>query len=69
MSHDGHDTQTDSGGRHGPGDVRFFDRVAGLYDLVVPSASPADLRAGLRFADRPVERVVDAAGGTGRAAR
>lgn len=60
---------TDTDGRHGPGDVHFFDRIAGLYDLAMPPARPADLRAGLRFADRPVERVVDAAGGTGRAAR
>lgn len=59
----------DAGARHGPGDVRFFDRIAGLYDLAMPPARPADLRAGLRFADRPVERVLDAAGGTGRAAR
>ncbi|MFB6243712.1 MAG: class I SAM-dependent methyltransferase, partial [Halobaculum sp.] len=58
-----------SAGRHGPGDVRFFDRVARLYDHLMPPARPADLRAGLRFADRPVERVLDAAGGTGRAAR
>ena len=58
-----------SGARHGPGDVRFFDRIAGLYDLAMPPARPADLRAGLRFANRPVEHVLDAAGGTGRAAR
>jgi demethylmenaquinone methyltransferase/2-methoxy-6-polyprenyl-1,4-benzoquinol methylase len=65
-------TDTDEhgpGARHGTGDVRFFDRIAGLYDLAMPPARPADLRAGLRFADRPVERVLDAAGGTGRAAR
>jgi demethylmenaquinone methyltransferase/2-methoxy-6-polyprenyl-1,4-benzoquinol methylase len=65
-------TDTDErnpGARHGPGDVRFFDRIAGLYDLAMPPARPTDLRAGLRFADRPVERVLDAAGGTGRAAR
>jgi len=61
--------ERDLGARHGPGDVRFFDRIAGLYDLAMPPARPADLRAGLGFADRPIERVVDAAGGTGRAAR
>ena len=49
--------------------MRFFDRIAGLYDLAMPPARPADLRAGLAFADRPIRRVVDAAGGTGRAAR
>ena len=54
---------------HGPGDVRFFDRIAGLYDLAMPSADAESLRAGLAFAHRPVERVLDVAGGTGRAAR
>jgi demethylmenaquinone methyltransferase/2-methoxy-6-polyprenyl-1,4-benzoquinol methylase len=54
---------------HGPGDVRFFDRVAGLYDLAMPSADAESLRAGLAFARRPVELVLDVAGGTGRAAR
>ena len=66
---EGYDSRSDAGGRHEPGDVRFFDRLAGLYDLAMPPARPADLHAGLRFADRPVERVLDAAGGTGRAAR
>ncbi|UIO98740.1 methyltransferase domain-containing protein [Halobaculum sp. CBA1158] len=53
----------------GHGDVGFFDRIAPLYDAVMPPASPADLRAGLAFAHRPVERVVDLGGGTGRVAR
>lgn len=52
----------------GPGDVGFFDRVAGVYDRLMPSASAAELRAGLAAADRPVERVLDVGGGTGRAA-
>lgn len=56
-------------GRHGPGDVRFFDRIAPLYDVAMPPVRPADLRAGFRLADRPIRRVLDAAGGTGRAAR
>ncbi|MEZ3114408.1 class I SAM-dependent methyltransferase [Halobaculum sp. MBLA0147] len=56
-------------GRHGPGDVRFFDRIAPLYDVAMPPVRPADLRAGFRLADRSIRRVLDAAGGTGRAAR
>jgi ubiquinone/menaquinone biosynthesis C-methylase UbiE len=54
---------------HGPGDVDFFDRVARLYDRLAPATDPEPLWAGLARADRPVERVVDLAGGTGRAAR
>jgi ubiquinone/menaquinone biosynthesis C-methylase UbiE len=54
---------------HGPGDVRFFERVAGLYDRLAPTTDPEPIRAGLARAGRPVERVVDLAGGTGRAAR
>lgn len=54
---------------HGPGDVRFFDRVATLYDRLAPATEPEPIRAGLARADRPVGRVVDLAGGTGRAAR
>lgn len=54
---------------HGRGDVRFFDRLARLYDILMPAARPADLAAGLALAERDVERVVDVAGGTGRAAR
>ncbi len=53
--------------RFGPGDVRFFDRIAGLYDLVMPSARIGPLRDGFAFADRRIDRVVDVAGGTGRA--
>jgi demethylmenaquinone methyltransferase/2-methoxy-6-polyprenyl-1,4-benzoquinol methylase len=54
---------------HGSGDVRFFDRVARLYDRLAPATNAAPIRAGLALADRPVERVLDLAGGTGRAAR
>jgi len=54
---------------HGPGDVRFFDRVARLYDRLAPATDPEPIWAGLARADRPVSRVVDLAGGTGRAAR
>ncbi|MFC4359062.1 class I SAM-dependent methyltransferase [Halobium salinum] len=51
----------------GPGDVRFFDRLARLYGLGMPAADRGRLAAGLARANRPVERVVDLAGGTGRA--
>jgi demethylmenaquinone methyltransferase/2-methoxy-6-polyprenyl-1,4-benzoquinol methylase len=54
---------------HGTGDVRFFDRIAGLYDLAMASADRAPLDAGLDRADRPIEVVLDLGGGTGRAAR
>ncbi|MGQ4555661.1 methyltransferase domain-containing protein [Halobellus sp. GM3] len=51
----------------GPGDVRFFDRIARLYDLAMPPAKTGALRDGFAFADRPIDRVLDLAGGTGRA--
>jgi demethylmenaquinone methyltransferase/2-methoxy-6-polyprenyl-1,4-benzoquinol methylase len=54
---------------YGPGDVRFFDRLARLYDLAMPRARRGPLTAGLALADRPVERLVDLGGGTGRATR
>ena len=50
-------------------DVPYFDRFASLYDLVMPAAKPTDLAPGLAAAERPVERVLDVGGGTGRAAR
>lgn len=52
----------------GPGDVRFFDRIAPVFDRLTPAVDPARLAAGLDRASRPVERVVDLAGGSGRAA-
>jgi demethylmenaquinone methyltransferase/2-methoxy-6-polyprenyl-1,4-benzoquinol methylase len=54
---------------HGPGDVRFFNRVAPLYDRLMPSASADALSEGLALSRRPVDTVLDVAGGTGRAAR
>ncbi|MDR5671774.1 SAM-dependent methyltransferase [Halalkaliarchaeum sp. AArc-CO] len=51
----------------GPGDVRFFDLVSHVYDAVMPPASVEDLSAGLAMADRPIDRVLDVGGGTGRA--
>lgn len=53
---------------HGPGDVRLFDRFARLYDLVMPPVDAEALAAGLERADRPIECLLDVAGGTGRAA-
>lgn len=52
-----------------PGDRWFFERVARVYDLVMPRADAAAIREGLALADGPVERVLDIGGGTGRAAR
>ncbi|CQH56128.1 probable S-adenosylmethionine-dependent methyltransferase [Halobacterium hubeiense] len=50
-------------------DVRYFERFAPVYDLAMPAADRGDLAAGLAAAERPVERVLDVGGGTGRAAR
>ncbi|SEL60042.1 class I SAM-dependent methyltransferase [Haloferax larsenii] len=52
---------------HGPGDTRFFDWFAPLYDLVMPAADAEPLDFALDSASRPVERVVDIGGGSGRA--
>jgi len=53
---------------YGTGDVRFFDRIAPLYDLVMPSASGRALAAGFDLAERPIDRLLDVGGGSGRAA-
>jgi len=53
---------------HGLGDVRFFDRLAPLYDLAMPPADGEALAAGLDHATRPIERLIDVGGGSGRAA-
>ena len=53
---------------HGLGDVRFFDRIAPLYDLVMPPASGEALAAGFDRAERPIDRLLDIGGGSGRAA-
>ena len=52
---------------HGLGDVRFFDRLAPLYDLVMPAADASPLEAGLARAERPVDHLLDLGGGSGRA--
>jgi demethylmenaquinone methyltransferase/2-methoxy-6-polyprenyl-1,4-benzoquinol methylase len=51
------------------GDLWFFDRIAPVYDSVVPSASGDTLATALEYADRSIERIVDVGGGTGRAIR
>jgi demethylmenaquinone methyltransferase/2-methoxy-6-polyprenyl-1,4-benzoquinol methylase len=53
---------------HGPGDVRFFHRIAPLFDLVMPAPDNGSLTDGFALAARPVERVLDLGGGTGRVA-
>ncbi|ELZ27432.1 methyl transferase-like protein [Halosimplex carlsbadense 2-9-1] len=51
------------------GDVGVFHRFARLYDRAMYAADPTTLTAGLDLAERPVERVLDVGGGTGRASR
>ncbi len=51
------------------GDVDHFDRIARFYDYFSPDSDYDVLREGLDQAERPVERVADVAGGTGRAVR
>ncbi|MFB6133450.1 MAG: class I SAM-dependent methyltransferase [Halanaeroarchaeum sp.] len=50
-------------------DVPFFDRVAPLYDLVLPATDAAPIQEGFSHAERQIRTVVDLGGGTGRAAR
>jgi demethylmenaquinone methyltransferase/2-methoxy-6-polyprenyl-1,4-benzoquinol methylase len=50
-------------------DVSLFDRFARAYDAAMIPADGDRLAAGLAYAHRPVERVVDVGGGTGRGAR
>lgn len=54
---------------HGPGDIRFFTRFARLYEAAMPPARAGPLRNAVGTASRPVERVLDVAGGPGRAVR
>jgi demethylmenaquinone methyltransferase/2-methoxy-6-polyprenyl-1,4-benzoquinol methylase len=51
------------------GDVRQFEWVAPVYDHFTPDIDTSTLQDGLELADRPIERVLDVGGGTGRAAR
>lgn len=51
------------------GDVAVFDRFARYYDFVMPGAKATQLGRALDLADRPIDRLVDLGGGTGRAAQ
>jgi ubiquinone/menaquinone biosynthesis C-methylase UbiE len=51
------------------GDVRQFEWIAPLYDSLTPGPDKTGLEEGLALAERPVDRVLDVGGGTGRAAR
>lgn len=53
---------------YGSGDRGFFDLVAPLYDLAMPGARVEPLMSGVDQAARPIERIIDLGGGTGRAA-
>jgi demethylmenaquinone methyltransferase/2-methoxy-6-polyprenyl-1,4-benzoquinol methylase len=53
---------------YGTGDVGFFDRIAPLYDLAMPPADKDALAAGFDQATRPIDRLLDIGGGSGRAA-
>ena len=52
---------------HGLGDVRFFDRLAPFYDLVMPAADRELLTEGLAHAEGRVDHLLDLGGGSGRA--
>lgn len=51
------------------GDVRYFEWFSPLYDLFMPAADSTQFEQGFELADRPIERVLDVGGGTGRAVR
>jgi len=51
------------------GDVALFDRAAPVYDTLLPSADADVLASALGRATRPITRVLDVGGGTGRAVR
>lgn len=48
-------------------DVWFFERVAPIYDMVMPPANAAELQPGLDQVSGTISRVLDVGGGTGRA--
>jgi demethylmenaquinone methyltransferase/2-methoxy-6-polyprenyl-1,4-benzoquinol methylase len=50
-------------------DIALFERFAPVYDYLLPAADGASLQRGLDRATRPVERVLDVGGGTGRGVR
>jgi len=69
MARDGDRRAAGTGDSRRGRDVSLFDRFARLYELAMPSARGERLRDGLAVAERPLERVLDVGGGTGRAAR
>ena len=50
-------------------DVPVFDRVAPIYDVLLPGTDREPLDDGLSYAERDLSTLVDLGGGTGRAAR
>ncbi|AKH97573.1 class I SAM-dependent methyltransferase [Halanaeroarchaeum sulfurireducens] len=50
-------------------DVPVFDRVAPIYDALLPGTAREPLDDGLSYAERDLSTLVDLGGGTGRAAR
>lgn len=48
-------------------DTWVFDRLAAVYDTLMPSADPAPIEAGLDEATGPLETVLEVGGGSGRA--
>jgi ubiquinone/menaquinone biosynthesis C-methylase UbiE len=51
------------------GDVWQFEWVAPLYDRFIPPVDPSTFDRAFELAGRPIERVLDVGGGTGRGAR
>lgn len=51
------------------GDIALFDRAAPVYDYLLFSADADVLVSALDRADRPITRVLDVGGGTGRGVR
>lgn len=45
----------------------MFDRLAAVYDMLMPSADPAPIESGLDRATGPLETVLEVGGGSGRA--
>jgi len=62
-------TEAAAGRPAGVDDVDSFHRLATLYDRLMPGARAGPLAEGLARAARPVERLLDVAGGGGRAGR
>lgn len=48
-------------------DIWVFDRLAVVYDTLMPSADPAPIEAGLDRVTGPLDTVLEVGGGSGRA--